>query len=62
MSLFSAQASAEVAIVLIFAYLLQASVDFKNKPGVSEFTPQMKTTISAASHNHYAHILYVIVV
>lgn len=48
------------ALAVIFAYLLQASVDFKNKPGVSEFTLQMKTIISAASHNHYAHILYVI--
>lgn len=60
MSLFSVQASAEAALAVSFAYLLQASVDFKNKSGVSEFTLQMKTIISAASHNHYAHILYVI--
>lgn len=48
MILFSAQASAKAAKALIFAYLLQASVHFKNKPGVSEFTLLIKAITNAA--------------
>lgn len=61
MSLYLGQASQKAAKAVLFAYLLPASVRFKNKPGVSEFILLMiaSTLISVQLHGSIMHTFFV---